>query len=120
MAVGTVSSAARTGAAAPAPTILRSGESQASTAEALKNPDSKTFFHRVAGAKFIMPDGLALQFLGGRLVTDDADQIAELNKVANKSASMIFTEQANVAAVLNAEKAAADDASKTQGDGTAA
>lgn len=121
MAVGTVSSAA---AAVPQratpPAVLRSGETQASTAAALKNPNSKTYFHRVAGAQFIMPDGLALQFLGGRLVTDDPAIISELDKVANKAASMIFTEQTGIAVVVAQEQAAGADASKTQGDVPAA
>lgn len=111
MATGTVNSSALKSA----PQVLRTGERQASTAEALKNPNSKTFFHRIPGAKFIMPDGLELQFLGGRIVTDDAAIIEELGKVANKSASMVFTEQASIAGAVAQETAAAKDASDTQG-----
>jgi hypothetical protein len=115
MAVGTVSSASNRPAQAEAPTILRSGEKQASTREALKNPNSKVYLHQVAGAKFIMPDGLELQFLGGRLVTDDAGIIAELDKVANKTTSLIFTEKAGLAAAQAVQNAAAADASDTAG-----
>jgi hypothetical protein len=118
MATGLVSSNSRItrAADAPAPDVLRSGEKQASTPEALKNPNSRVFFHHVAGAKFIMPDGLELQFLGGRLVTDDASIIAELEKVANKSASMIYTDAAaGQSVVAAAQKQAASDAADSAG-----
>jgi hypothetical protein len=115
MAVGLVSSTSNRTAQAAAPAILRSGEKQASTREALKNPNAKVYLHQVAGAKFIMPDGLELQFLGGRLVTDDAGIIAELDKVANKTTSLIFTEKAGLAAAQAVQNAAAADASDTAG-----
>ena len=121
MATGTVSSQQTTNRAAVSPLvtaaapILRSGEKLASTAEALKNPNAKVFYHQVAGAKFIMPDGLELQFLGGRLVTDDETIIAELNKIANKSTSLITTDRALQVAVTQAQDKAAADASDTAG-----
>lgn len=109
MATGALSSAHQqktTQAAA----VLRSGEKQASTPEALKNPNAKVFYHHVPGAKFIMPDGLELVFMAGRLVTDDPVIIAELNKIANKSTSLISTDKAVQAAVTAAQDAAAADA----------
>lgn len=118
MATGVVNSQAlKTPAGTPA--VLRSGERQASTAEALKNPNSKTYFHRIAGAKFIMPDGLELQFLGGRFVTDTPEIISELDKVANKISSMIFTEQASIASATAQDAAIAKEASDTAGTLTA-
>lgn len=93
-----------------APPVLRSGEKMASTPEALKNPKAKVYYHQVPGAKFIMPDGLELQFLGGRLVTDDPAIISELDKVANKSTSMVSTDRALQASVTAAQNAVAQDA----------
>jgi len=95
--------------------ILRSGEKQASTQTALADPNSVTYYHRTAGARFIMPDGLELQFLGGRIVTNDLAIVAELNKVANRSTSMIFTEQAGIQSVTAAEKVLSDAAAKSGG-----
>lgn len=108
MAVGTVSSQS----AAPAP-LLRSGESVASTPAGIK--DGKTFYHTIPGARFVMPDGLELQFLGGQFSTADADQIAELEKVANKPASMIFTKREEVQQVKDEQAKVAADAAKTDG-----
>lgn len=99
----------------PVPTPLRSGEKQASTQAALADPDSKTYYHRIAGAKAVMPDGLELHFLAGRFVTNEANIIAELDKVANRGSSMIFTEQSSIASATAAEAAAAADASNTAG-----
>ena len=120
MATGTVSSQQTTNRAAVSPVaaiapVLRSGEKMASTAEALKNPNAKVFYHQVAGAKFIMPDGLELQFLGGRLVTDDETIIAELSKIANKSTSLITTDRTLQGVVTQAQDKAAADASDTAG-----
>lgn len=95
---------------ADAPTVLRSGEKQASTPEALKDPKAKVFYHHIPGAKFIMPDGLELQFLAGRLVTTDPVIIAELDKIANKSTSLISTSQAAQAATTTAENQVAAEA----------
>ena len=63
----------------------------------------------VRGAKFIMPDGLEVQFLGGVFTTADTDIMTELDKVANRPASMIYT-KTEVVDELNAltAKAAAD------------
>lgn len=108
MATGALSS--QNTQTAVVPTVLRSGEKLASTPEALKNPKAKVYYHQVPGAKFIMPDGLELQFLGGRLVTDDAGIIAELDKIANKTASMVSTDRALQASVTAAQNAAAQDA----------
>jgi hypothetical protein len=94
----------------PTGTVLRSGEAAQSSLAALKDKSAKTYHHMVKGAKFFMPDGLAVEFLGGQFVTTDADIIAELDKVANKPASMIYTRKDAVEAVQSLMKQAADDA----------
>jgi len=96
-------------AAAPTGDVLRSGERTATTAEALSNPNAKTYYNMVSGSQFVMPDGLAIVFLGGRYVTDDPAQIAELDKVCNRPSSMIYTKaDAKEADAALAKVAAAD------------
>ena len=56
-----------------------------------------------------------MRFLGGRFTTDDKEIMAELDKVANKATSMIYTNVAVAGAVEAAMKQAADDASDTAG-----
>jgi hypothetical protein len=51
----------------------------------------KTFFHRVPGARFILPDGKDVCFIDGSFSTLDEKIIDELNKVANVPSSMIYT-----------------------------
>lgn len=111
MATGMVSSAQ---AQQTAPT-LRSGEKLATTPQALKDPKAKVFKHLIPGARFIMPDGLEIQFLGGQFVTTDPAIIRELESVANKSTSMIYTESAAAQAAVSVEKQAAGDAADTAG-----
>lgn len=108
MAVGTISSQST-----PAATPLRSGESVASTPAGIKN--GKTYYHTIPGARFMMPDGLCLEFLGGQFATADEAQIAELDKVANKPTSMIFTKREEVQQVKDAQAKVAEDAAKTDG-----
>lgn len=86
-----------------APTVLRAGEfAKPAPITALKDKSTKTFYHMTPGAQFIMPDGLVVQFLGGQFTTDDVDIIEELDKIANKASSMIYTKQEAVN-VINAE-----------------
>lgn len=56
------------------------------------------FFHRIAGAKFIMPDGRELSFVGGKIDTDQIEDQelrtaveSELKKVANNPTSQVYT-----------------------------
>lgn len=113
MAVGMVSSAH--GQQAQEPQVIRAGERIASSPQALKDPNAKTYFHSSEGARFIMPDGLEIHFLGGRFTTSDARIMYELDQVANKPASQIYTQQEN-AAVLKGQKAAvAKEAADTAG-----
>lgn len=94
--------------------VLRSGEVQTSTAAALKDPDSKTYYHTVPGARFTMPNGLDLRFLGGMLCTNDPEIIEELDKVANKATSQIYTKAEAKEAAGELQKLAAADASHNQ------
>lgn len=96
-------------------TVLRSGESIASTIDALKDKNARVFYHMIPGARFVMPDGLEVKFLGGQFVTNDAALIAELTKVADKATSMIFT-KSEVAAAINAQtKQLAESVADTAG-----
>lgn len=96
-------------------TVIRSGEQVASSIAALKDPNARTYHHLIPGARFCMPDGLELQFLGGMFVTADADIIAELDKVANKTTSMIYTKQEVVGAVTANNAKVAAEAGDTAG-----
>ena len=121
MAIGAVSSRQilQNIQAPEAPAVLRSGESMGSTPEALKDPRAKTYYHSVHGAKFIMPDGLELVFFGGQLTTNDPAVIQQLDAVANKTASLIFTKRENLAAVGQQNAQVAADAADTAGKATA-
>jgi hypothetical protein len=114
MAVGAVSSSQTQ--SAPKGTVLRVGTQLATTPEALKSGKGKTYYHMAAGARFIMPDGLELVFMGGQLTTDDPAIIAELDAVANRATSMIYTQQENLQAVAQSQaKKVADEAADTAG-----
>ena len=108
MATGMVSSAHALQNTAP---VLRAGEKLASSPRALADKNSRVFRHMVPGARFVMPDGLEILFMGGQFVTNDPEIIAELDKVANKASSMIYTTVEVVEAVkANTNKLAADAA----------
>ena len=120
MAVGAVSSMQvqnpATSVVAPEPSnVLRSGEVLSSSLEALKDPNAKVYCHMVPGARFMMPDGLELVFMGGRLITNDPEVIKQLDAVANKSASMIYTDPNATEALRSVYQQAAKDAADTAG-----
>lgn len=118
MATGMVSSAStlQNLKAKTAEPILRAGESVSTSVDAAKDPNAKTYYHMANGARFVMPDGLEVRFMGGQFTTADADIIAELDKVANKSASMIFTKREVIAVVApTVHAAAAAEAADTAG-----
>lgn len=95
--------------AAAQPGVLRSGERVASSAEAVGDVNAKTYYAIVKGCQFVMPDGLAIQFLGGRYVTNKPDEIAQLDAVANRAGSLVFTKaEAKEADAALAHKAAAE------------
>lgn len=92
-------------------TTIRSGETAPQATPAImKDKAVKTYHHMVRGAKFMMPDGLEVQFLGGHFTTADEEIIAELDKIANRPASMIYTKAEVVDAVKALTSAAAEDA----------
>lgn len=93
---------------------LRTGETQSSTEAALKDPNSKTYMHMVPGARFIMPNGLELRFLGGMLCTNDPAIISELDKIADKSSSQIYTKRQAKIAAAELQQLSAVDASHDQ------
>jgi len=95
--------------------VLRSGESVTTTAAALKDPKAKVYRHMLPGANFIMPDGLEIKFLGGQFATSDPEIIKQLDAVANKTASMIYTEVVVAENIKQGQKAAAADAAETAG-----
>lgn len=96
-------------------TVIRAGEKVSTSQEAVKNPNAKTYYHSAKGARFIMPDGLEIHFMGGQFTTADSAIIAELDLVANKPASMIYTKQENAEAIKQQIKSAAQDAAFTAG-----
>lgn len=95
--------------------VIRAGEKVATTASALKDPNARTFRHMIPGARFIMPDGLELQFLGGTFTTSDPAIIAELSAVADKGTSMIFTHKEVAEAVVAGQQKLAAEAADTAG-----
>ena len=112
MATGMVSSAHALQNTAP---VLRAGEKLASSPKALADKNSRVFSHMVPGARFVMPDGLEILFMGGQFVTNDPEIIAELDRVANKASSMIYTTAEVVETVKASANKAAADAADTAG-----
>jgi hypothetical protein len=108
MATGMVSSAHNL-QSAPAP-VIRAGERIATAAAALKDKNARAYHHMVPGAKFVMPDGLEIVFMGGHFITADPDIIAELDRVADKPASMIYTRKESVAAAETLQQQSAAEA----------
>lgn len=92
--------------------VLRSGERIGTSAEALKDPNAKTYFHQVPGARFIMPNGLEVCFYGGQVTTNDKEVIAELDKIADKATSMVVSEKARLAQLRAQDAMVAAEAAK--------
>jgi len=118
MAVGAVSSAhslQNLGVVKEAPQVLRSGEIIATTAAALADPNAKVYKHMIPGANFMMPDGLELSFLGGQFITSDPEIIQQLDAVANKPTSMIYTEAVVAENIKQSQKTIAEAAADTAG-----
>jgi hypothetical protein len=92
-------------------TTIRSGETAPqATPDVIKSKPVETEYHMVLGAKCVMPDGLEVQCLGGVFTTADTDIMAELDKVANRPASMVYTKAEAVEAVNALTAQAAADA----------
>ena len=104
-------------ATSPAP--IRTGETapQATIAQ-LKEKATRVYHHMNPGARFVMPDGLEIRFMGGQFTTQDPEIIVELDKVLNKPASMIYDKPEPVAAAALLAKSAAADAVQKLADNT--
>lgn len=101
-----------------APQVLRSGEQVATSVEALADPESKTYYNIVPGSNFTMPDGLNIRFLGGRYVTNKPEEIAQLDAVANRVGSLIYTRAEVKQADEQLAKLAAAETITSDGTGT--
>jgi len=102
------------------PGVLRTGEKVATALSSLQSKDAKTFYHQIHGARFIMPDGLELVFLGGQFTTDEPSIISELSKVADRGTSMIYSRKPGalaeaIAKDAEAVKSAIQDTSANSG-----
>lgn len=102
-------------APAATPNILRSGEKHATSLEALKAAGVRTYYSMVKGCNFPMPNGLVLQFLGGVYSTADPAEIAELDQVANRVGSLIYTRKQAVEADAALAKQAASETLTSDG-----
>ena len=80
------------------PSVLHAGTQLVSSKAAIASKTSKTYYHLIPGAKFILPTGLEIVFLGGVYITDDPAQIAELNAVVNVPGSMVHDNPDSIAA----------------------
>lgn len=122
MAVGAVSSAQilqNLGAVQQDAGVLKSGEVVTTTVAALKDPNAKVYKHMIPGANFIMPDGLEIKFLGGQFVTSDPEIIKQLDAIANKTSSMIYTEMVVAESIKQGQRNLADEAAATAGKAAA-
>jgi hypothetical protein len=72
------------------------GQSAAQTVVQPFELEGKTYYHQIPGSRFhymIAPSAVAeLMFIGGKVTTSDPMAIAELDKVANKNGSGIYTD----------------------------
>lgn len=71
--------------------VIHTGTQIATKPSDVKNSAAKTYKHMIPGARYILPDGLEIVFLGGMFRTSDPAHIAELDAVADKASSMIYT-----------------------------
>ena len=69
-----------------------------------------TAAHNVPGARFIMPDGLEVVFMGGVFVTSDAEIISQLEAICDRPTSQVYTSKSVVGAIAAEQKTAAADA----------
>lgn len=74
------------------PDVINVGENIAPEPN-LKDPNTKVYYHQVKGAQTHMPDGAAIQFLGGQFATANQEIIAFLDKIANKPGSQVYTKK---------------------------
>ena len=92
-------------------TAIRVGETAPQvTVAQLKDEATRVYHHMVPGARFVLPDGLEVRFMGGVFTTQDPEIISELDKVVDKHASMIYTKKTVAESVAKDVAAVAADA----------
>ena len=99
--------------------VLRSGEVVSSDVDmkTLKDPDAKVYRHSTPGARFFMPDGASLIFLGGVFITNNPDIIKELDKIANKPGTQVTTDEKALLRLRAEVQRAAEDAERPASEG---
>lgn len=100
-----------------APNTLRAGEAVAMDPKDFKDPNAKFYFHLVPGAKFTMPDGAEIIFVGGVYCTSSKDIQKELDKIANNGTSLIVTDKKKTEAYLQQFKHVAEVAARPASEG---
>lgn len=87
-------------------------QAQAQAQEA--KPQARTFYHQIAGARFGVQRSPGLvedfYFVGGQLETSDPQVIEELDKVADRSGSLISSDRARARELSQDQQAALSDA----------
>jgi len=83
----------------------------------LKDPATKIYEHQVKGAKIFMPDGAELVFHGGLFITQNPAIISELDKIANKTGTMVTTNEVALKRLRAEIQKAADDAALPASEG---
>ena len=99
--------------------VLRSGEIFASDVDPsiLADSATKVYKHSAVGARFFMPDGASLIFLGGVFITNNPDLIKELDKVADKPGTQITTDKIALERLRREVALAAEDAARPAAEG---
>ena len=77
-------------------------------------PQARTFYHQIAGARFGVQRSPGFvedfYFVGGQLETSDPQVIEELDKVADRSGSLISSDRARARELSQDQQAALSDA----------
>lgn len=92
--------------------VLNAGQEvvQEISQEFLNDPKTTVFYNHVPHSRFVMPDGAELKFHGGMFATQSDDIKKELNKIANKAGSLVFTLQKARDQIQEELKKVAEDA----------
>lgn len=88
--------------------VLNTGEQIAPDFDK-NDPNLKTYYHQVPGARTHMPDGAEIIFRGGQFSTANKDVQTFLDKIADRQGSMVYTKPIkgiNKEVALAAEEAA--------------
>lgn len=71
--------------------VLHSAREFVSSAKNINASGTKVYKHLVPNSRFVLPDGSSIIFLGGMYATDNKEHIAELDKIVDQPASMLYT-----------------------------